>query len=53
MWNSNAVWLALAVCACSSVVTTAGGEVWPRPVHQRNHDEYLKIEPANFHFNVR
>lgn len=28
------------------------GEVWPKPKFQRSYDEYLKLEPNDFRFNV-
>lgn len=34
-------------------VETTYGEVWPKPMHQKNYDKYLKLEPDHFQFNVR
>jgi len=35
------------------LVKMTNGQVWPKPALQRNYDEYLKLEPKDFHFNVR
>lgn len=35
------------------LVKMTNGQVWPKPVFQHNFDEYLTVEPENFHFNVR
>jgi len=35
------------------LVKMTNGQVWPKPLFQHNFDEYLTLEPENFHFNVR
>lgn len=34
------------------LIKSTHGEVWPKPMLQHNYNEYLKLEPEHFHFNV-